>query len=138
MGSGKEEGLVGSNGNYLLCVAEKEAVSGDDGSGVDCFDVKIGIVGVEISAGEVIHGEFNDNVMRSGLEAVVLSLSPAEILIGDPLSASTEKVFNCSWLATFALLLYVPKWSICCYAWWNDRRYYASFSSALNKHYGKS
>ncbi|XP_020577568.1 DNA mismatch repair protein MSH3 [Phalaenopsis equestris] len=93
MGSGREEGLVGSDGNYLLCVTEKEAVAGDNGFGVEgCFDVKIGIVGVEISTGEVIHGEFNDNVMRSGLEAVVLSLSPAEILLGDPLSASTEKL----------------------------------------------
>ncbi|XP_020682770.1 DNA mismatch repair protein MSH3 isoform X2 [Dendrobium catenatum] len=93
MGSGKEDGLVGSDGNYLLCVAEKEAVAGYKGSDLEgCFDVKIGIVGVEISTGEVIHGEFNDNVMRSGLEAVVLSLSPAEILLGDPLSASTEKL----------------------------------------------
>lgn len=95
MGGGREEGMGGSDVNYLLCVVEKEVVDGDDGSGVGgCFDVRIGVVGVEISTGEVVHGEFNDNSMRSGLDAVVLSLSPAEILIGDPISACTEKVYK--------------------------------------------
>ncbi|KAK8952427.1 DNA mismatch repair protein MSH3 [Platanthera zijinensis] len=82
MGGGEEEGLLGSGGNYLLCVAEKEG----------CFDVKIGMVAVEISTGEIIHGEFNDDMMRSGLEAVFLSLSPVEILVGDSVSAPTEKL----------------------------------------------
>ncbi|KAK8951897.1 DNA mismatch repair protein MSH3 [Platanthera zijinensis] len=99
MGGGEEEGLLGSGGNYLLCVAEKCAVAEDMGSGVEgCFDVKIGMVAVEISTGEIIHGEFNDDMMRSGLEAVFLSLSPVEILVGDSVSAPTEKVFICSCL----------------------------------------
>ncbi|KAG0460562.1 hypothetical protein HPP92_020859 [Vanilla planifolia] len=93
MEGGGEEEILGSGGNYLLCVVEKEVLNGEKGSAVaDCFDVKIGIVGVEISTGEVIHGEFNDYVTRSALEAVVLSLSPVEILLGEPLSASTEKL----------------------------------------------
>ncbi|RVW73141.1 DNA mismatch repair protein MSH3 [Vitis vinifera] len=30
---------------------------------------------VEVSTGDVVHGEFNDNFMRAGLEAVILSMS---------------------------------------------------------------
>ncbi|KAF9617579.1 hypothetical protein IFM89_037391 [Coptis chinensis] len=56
------------------------------------FDVRIGFVAVEISTGDVVYGEFNDNVMRMALEGVVLSLSPAEVLLGEPLSKQTEKM----------------------------------------------
>ena len=63
------------------------------GCGIEMsFDVRVGVVGVEISTGEVVYEEFNDNFMRSGLEAVILSLSPAELLLGQPLSQQTEKV----------------------------------------------
>ncbi|CAN0826886.1 DNA mismatch repair protein MSH3, partial [Linum grandiflorum] len=59
----------------------------------DCgIDAKIGIVGVEISTGDVVYGEFSDGIMRSGLEALVLGLAPAELLLGDPLSKPTEKL----------------------------------------------
>lgn len=93
MGGVEEEGLVGSGGNYLLCVAEKCAGTENKSSGVDgCFDITIGIVAVEISVGEIIYGQFNDNMMRSGLEAIFLSLSPAEILVGDSVSVPTEKL----------------------------------------------
>ncbi|RVW74465.1 DNA mismatch repair protein MSH3 [Vitis vinifera] len=47
--------------------------------------------GVKVSTGDVVHGEFNDNFMRAGLEAVILSMSPAELLLGYPLSKQTEK-----------------------------------------------
>ncbi|XP_073012636.1 DNA mismatch repair protein MSH3 isoform X2 [Typha latifolia] len=87
MGAGMEEGAGAEGGNYLLCVVEKEVLVGSKE-----FDVRVGILAVEISTGEVIHGEFNDNAMRSGLEAVILSLSPAEILLGEPLSTATEKL----------------------------------------------
>lgn len=92
---GGEEGC-GSSSNYLVCVVEK-GVSGENGkeSGVD--DVRIGVVGVEISTGDVVYGEFNDNLMRAGLEAFILSLSPAELLLVEPLSKQTEKVaFICN------------------------------------------
>ena len=85
---GGEEGC-GGDSNYLVCVVEKVDSSYGVESGVE---VKVGIVGVEISTGDVVYGEFNDNFMRSGLEAVVLSLSPAELLLGQPLSKPTEKV----------------------------------------------
>ncbi|XP_078427460.1 homolog of DNA mismatch repair protein MSH3 isoform X2 [Wolffia australiana] len=89
---GLEEGLTESISNYLLCLVER-SVSTDKGCGVEgSFDVRIGIVAVEISTGDVIHGEFNDNIMRSGLEAVLLSLSPVELLLGEPITAPTEKL----------------------------------------------
>ncbi|XP_058765907.1 DNA mismatch repair protein MSH3-like isoform X2 [Vicia villosa] len=92
LGGGEDE--CGSVSNYLLCVVEK-SISGERKSkgGVEGgFDVRIGIVGVEISTGDVVYGEFNDNFLRSELEAVVVSLSPAELLLGDPLSKQTEKL----------------------------------------------
>ncbi|XP_052203955.1 DNA mismatch repair protein MSH3 isoform X2 [Diospyros lotus] len=85
---GREEGC-GSCSNYLVCVVEKSLVSGNAESG---FDVRIAVVAVEISTGDVAYGEFNDNFMRAGLEAVILSLSPAELLLGEPLSRQTEKL----------------------------------------------
>lgn len=88
---GGEEGC-GGDSNYLACVVDKS-------ENVDCgiesgIEVRIGIVAVEISTGDVVYGELSDNFMRSGLEAFILSLSPAELLLGDPLSKQTEKVFG--------------------------------------------
>lgn len=89
---GGEEGF-GSCSNYLLCVVEKgmnvENVDGRIESGCDS---RIGIIAVEISTGDVIYGELNDNFMRSALEALLLRLLPAELLLGEPLSKQTEKV----------------------------------------------
>ncbi|KAF5191448.1 Dna mismatch repair protein msh3 [Thalictrum thalictroides] len=90
MAGGGEEGC-GSSSNYLICVVEKGVV-GDRECGVESgFDVRIGFVAVEISTGDVVFGEFNDNVTRMALEGVVLSLSPAEVLLGEPLSKQTER-----------------------------------------------
>lgn len=95
-GSGEEE--FGSCSNYLICVVEKDVLVGGSDKKSEIskesggFDVTIGFVAVEISAGDVIYGEFNDSVMRNALEAVILSLCPAEILIGEPLSKQTEKL----------------------------------------------
>ncbi|OIW12510.1 hypothetical protein TanjilG_04674 [Lupinus angustifolius] len=89
---GAEEGCGGES-NYLLCVVEKSVLREKLDSAVESgFDVSIGFVAVEISTGDVVYGEFNDNFLRSALEAVVLSLSPAELLLGDPLSKQTEKL----------------------------------------------
>ncbi|KAK6155738.1 hypothetical protein DH2020_009986 [Rehmannia glutinosa] len=83
---GGEEGC-GSSSNYLFCVVEKAV--GNMESGVD---VRIGAVAVEISTGDVVYGEFDDNFMRAGLEAMILHLSPAELLLGRTLSKQTEKL----------------------------------------------
>ncbi|RVW73139.1 DNA mismatch repair protein MSH3 [Vitis vinifera] len=92
VGGGEEE--CGSYNNYLVCVVEKGiSVENSKDCGVGGgFDVRIGIVAVEVSTGDVVHGEFNDNFMRAGLEAVILSMSPAELLLGYPLSKQTEKL----------------------------------------------
>ncbi|XP_002510803.2 DNA mismatch repair protein MSH3 isoform X1 [Ricinus communis] len=84
---GREEGCCGES-NYLCCVVDKSIENGVDSG----FDTRIGFVAVEISTGDVVYGEFNDGFLRSGLEAVVLSLMPAELLLGDPLSKQTEKL----------------------------------------------
>ncbi|KAI3898466.1 hypothetical protein MKX03_026046, partial [Papaver bracteatum] len=91
-GSGEEE--FGSCSNYLICVAEKDLLVGgsDKKSEIGGFDVTIGFVAVEVSTGDVIYGEFDDSVMRNALETVILSLCPAEILIGEPVSKQTEKL----------------------------------------------
>lgn len=83
---GGDEGF-GSCNNYLVCVVEK--VIDLEGCG---NDVKLGVVGVEVSTGDVVYGEFNDNFMRAGLEAMILNLLPAELLVGRPISKQTEKV----------------------------------------------
>ncbi|MED6124949.1 Mismatch repair protein msh3, partial [Stylosanthes scabra] len=89
---GGEEGC-GAESNYLMCVVEKSIFGERSTCGVEgSFDVRIGFVAVEVSTGDVIYGEFNDNFLRSALEAVILSLSPAELLLGDPLSKQTEKL----------------------------------------------
>ncbi|KAI3945727.1 hypothetical protein MKW98_023001 [Papaver atlanticum] len=95
-GGGEEE--FGSCSNYLICIVDKDLLvgGGDKKSEINKeiggFDVTIGFVAVEISTGDVIYGEFNDNVMRNALEAVILSLCPAELLIAEPLSKQTEKL----------------------------------------------
>lgn len=101
---GGEEGC-GSCSNYLLCVVERAGGNMESGQ-----DIRIGAVGVEISTGDVVYGEFDDNFTRAGLEAMVLSLSPAELLLGIPLSKQTEKVvlvfiINLLWLNRQIMLL---------------------------------
>lgn len=87
------EEAFGAQSNFLVCVVDESVNTETLGCGIEMsFDVRVGVVGVEISTGEVVYGEFNDNFMRSGLEAVILSLSPAELLLGLPLSQKTEKV----------------------------------------------
>ncbi|XP_020526175.1 DNA mismatch repair protein MSH3 isoform X2 [Amborella trichopoda] len=77
-----------NSSNYVMCVVEKSEL----GFVEEGFDTRIGILAVEISTGDVIFGEFKDGVMRAQLEAVLLSVGPAELLLGSPLSAQTEKI----------------------------------------------
>ena len=77
-------------GTSLVCVVDKEVeVTGREG-----FDVKVGVVAIEVSTGEVVHGEFMDTASRSGLEAVLLGLAPVEVILGTPLTFDTEKLGN--------------------------------------------
>ncbi|KAL6844331.1 hypothetical protein ACP4OV_026004 [Aristida adscensionis] len=73
---------------YLVCVVDNEL----EATGKEGFDVKVGVVAVEVSTGEVVHGEFMDKASRSGLEAVLIGLAPVEVILGMPLSFATEKM----------------------------------------------
>lgn len=92
-GVGEDEERFGGESNYLMCIVEDvlsgKNVYGDQGIG---DDVRIGFVGVEMSAGEVVYGELGDDSMRSRLESVMLSLSPVELLVCEPVSSLTKKV----------------------------------------------
>ncbi|KAG6413954.1 hypothetical protein SASPL_126670 [Salvia splendens] len=82
LGGGEEGCGSGSCSNYLFCVVERGGEA----------DARIGAVAVEISTGDVVYREFDDDFTRAGLEAMVFSLSPAELLLGRPLSKQTEKL----------------------------------------------
>ncbi|CAL5029203.1 unnamed protein product [Urochloa decumbens] len=82
-GAAPEEGS-----KYLVCVVDKEV----EATGREGFEVKVGVVAIEVSTGEVVHGEFMDTASRSGLEAVLLGLAPVEVILGTPLTFATEKV----------------------------------------------
>ncbi|CAO1943543.1 unnamed protein product [Urochloa humidicola] len=84
-GAAPEEGS-----RYLVCVVDKEV----EATGREGFEVKIGVVAIEVSTGEVVHGEFMDTASRSGLEAVLLGLAPVEVILGTPLTFATEKVMT--------------------------------------------
>ena len=84
-GAAPEEGS-----RYLVCVVDKEV----EATGREGFEVKVGVVAIEVSTGEVVHGEFMDTTSRSGLEAVLLGLAPVEVILGTPLTFATEKVGN--------------------------------------------
>ncbi|KAF5743544.1 DNA mismatch repair protein MSH3 isoform X1 [Tripterygium wilfordii] len=85
---GREEGCGGVS-NYLLCVVERSLLGEKVESGIDA---KLGFVAVEVSTGDVVYGEFSDDFMRSGLEAAIMNLTPAEMLFGNQISKQTEKI----------------------------------------------
>jgi DNA mismatch repair protein MSH3 len=82
-GAAPEEGS-----RYLVCVVDKEV----EATGREGFEVKVGVVAIDVSTGEVVHGEFMDTASRSGLEAVLLGLAPVEVILGTPITFATEKV----------------------------------------------
>uniref|UniRef100_A0A0D9ZSL9 DNA mismatch repair protein MSH3 n=1 Tax=Oryza glumipatula TaxID=40148 RepID=A0A0D9ZSL9_9ORYZ len=81
-------GAPDEGSRYLVCVVDKEV----DAMGTEGFEVKIGVVAIEVSTGELVHGEFMDGVSRNGLEAVLLGLAPVEVILGTPISFATEKL----------------------------------------------
>eukprot|EP00850_Spirogloea_muscicola_P002457 SM000009S23586 [mRNA] locus=s9:964727:971847:+ [translate_table: standard] len=83
--------------SYLVCVTERPLASGkgdlpQSPRGNRVADVRVGLVAVEAATGDVAFDEFNDRAARPELEARLLALAPAELLLAEPLSASTEKV----------------------------------------------
>lgn len=91
---GSEEGC-GLLNNYLVCVVEREVLVENVDCGIESgFEVKIGVVVVEILIGDVVYGEFNDNFMRVGFEVIILSLFLVEMLFGECLFKRIEKVID--------------------------------------------
>ncbi|CAM0904859.1 unnamed protein product [Alopecurus aequalis] len=91
--AGEMEGGGGApeeESRYLVCVVDREVESVRR----EGFEVKVGVVAIEVSTGEVVHGEFMDGASRSGLEAVLLGLAPVEVILGIPLSLATEKLMR--------------------------------------------
>ncbi|EPS42260.1 hypothetical protein H072_3804 [Dactylellina haptotyla CBS 200.50] len=72
---------------YLLCITEKLG----GGAGAD-EKVKVGILGVQPSTGDIIFDEFDDGFMRTEIETRLLHIAPCELLILGELSKATEKL----------------------------------------------
>ena len=81
--------------SYLLCVAETpaaEAGAGGAAGGSAGARVRVGVAAVDASTGDVAHDEFEDGAMRPELEARLLRIAPAEVLLVEPVSAATAKL----------------------------------------------
>lgn len=91
--------------NYLMCVVEQPLISKspkksrnklsqDENSTAHSgnYDTMIGVIAVETSTGDVMYGQFKDTVTRAELESCLMNVSPAELLLGVPLSSPTEKL----------------------------------------------
>ena len=72
---------------YLVCITE----SNTKGWGTD-EKVHVGLVAVQPATGDVIHDDFEDGFMRSGIETRLLHIAPCEILIVGDLSKATDKL----------------------------------------------
>ena len=68
----------------LLCVAESSSKETDS--------TRIGLAAIDASTGDVRHAEFDDTQARSELEARLLQLSPAEVLLVEPVSPATSRL----------------------------------------------
>ena len=90
----KGESVTAADGrfsSYLLCIAEEpvsSSSSSDEGGG----RARIGVAAVDASTGDVLHDEFVDSSRRAELEARLLRVAPAEILLVEPLSTATTKL----------------------------------------------
>jgi DNA mismatch repair protein MSH3 len=72
---------------HLLCLTEVNA----GGSGTD-EKVRLGLIAVQPTTGDVIYDDFQDGFMRSELETRLLHIAPCEFLIVGPVSKTTDKL----------------------------------------------
>ena len=75
----------------LLCVAESPGASTGP---AEARSTRIGLAAIDASTGDVRHAEFDDTQARPGLESRLLQLSPAEVLLVEPVSAATSKLVS--------------------------------------------
>jgi DNA mismatch repair protein MSH3 len=74
---------------FLLCLTE----SYPKGYGSD-EKVRIGLIAVQPSTGDIIYDDFEDSWMRSELETRLLHISPCEFLIVGEVSTATKKLIE--------------------------------------------
>jgi len=84
-GDSEKSSASWSLSNYLLCVAEER------GGG---SMTRIGLAAIETSTGDVLNGEFVDTLQRPGLESRLLCISPAEIVLVEPISEPTVRLIK--------------------------------------------
>ncbi|BGP13767.1 hypothetical protein JCM10213_006401 [Rhodosporidiobolus nylandii] len=70
----------------LMCIVEEKLGKQPDAK------VRIGLVAVMPSTGEVVYDEFEDGLMRAELETRMLHLQPSELLLQKELSSKTESM----------------------------------------------
>ncbi|GAO47047.1 hypothetical protein G7K_1260-t1 [Saitoella complicata NRRL Y-17804] len=78
---------AGAGTGYIMGLVEDVVREGTD-------DVKIGIIAVQPSTGDIIYDEFEDGVLRSEFETRLLHLSPCEVIIVGQVSRVTERVLS--------------------------------------------
>ncbi|GAA6029240.1 hypothetical protein JCM8097_003582 [Rhodosporidiobolus ruineniae] len=78
-------GSGGGGTASLMCIVEDKASKLAE-------KVRIGLVAVSPSTGEVIYDEFEDNLMRAELETRMLHLQPSELLLQKDLTSKTESI----------------------------------------------
>lgn len=74
---------------HLLCLTETNA----KGWGSD-EKVRVGLVAVQPTTGDVIYDDFEDGFMRSELETRLLHIAPCEFLIVGDISKATDKLIQ--------------------------------------------
>ncbi|CAO3694195.1 unnamed protein product [Umbelopsis ramanniana] len=80
---------TGSSSNYLMCIVEENR-----GGGGPDERVRVGIVAVQPTTGDIVYDSFEDTYMRSELETRVLHIQPCELLLPAMLSRPTEKLIQ--------------------------------------------
>ena len=93
----EEEVGGGSAASYVCCVVEEPARArgGSPAAAAAKGAVDVGLVCVEASTGDVLHGQFRDGLLRIELESQLRRVAPAELLLVEPLSEPTARLLAC-------------------------------------------
>lgn len=94
---------TGSGGEMVSLSQGEPGVSSQGSAGHQAGDTlsQLALVAVEASTGAVKWGQFCDGLLRAELESWLATLAPAEVILGTPLTAATEKVKGPPCLALF-------------------------------------
>ncbi|PSC73725.1 DNA mismatch repair MSH3 [Micractinium conductrix] len=97
----RRQGAPPQPASYLVCCVEEPAGGGAGGSpggtgsaaaSQQQRGVEVALVAVEPSTGAVLHTQFRDGLIRQELESRLLFATPAELLLGEPLSPETRRL----------------------------------------------